>query len=107
MTDISRDEIYHRLEWYFKASHDPEGPHVILPTAPIGQLQTVTLPVLFTNINKASSTYVPAWDSTLFNGVHFPFNSTEGSPGIADVQTFGDLINCAAAAYANAGWDVT
>jgi hypothetical protein len=30
---ISRDEIYHRLEWCFRASHDPQGRHVIPPEA--------------------------------------------------------------------------
>src|SRR4051812_24142543 len=32
---IARDEIYHRLEWYFDHSHDPRGPHTIDPNTPL------------------------------------------------------------------------
>jgi hypothetical protein len=109
VSTISRDEIYHRLEWYLKASHDPNGTHVIPPAAPIGPfLQSLTLADLFVNINKASSVYVPAWKSPLFNGVQFPWDSLAGVvTGIKDVQTFGDLLDCAAASYGHAGWQVT
>jgi hypothetical protein len=109
MSTISRDEIYHRLEWYFHASHDPHGPHVIPPAAPIGPfLKNLTLADLYININKQSSTYVPAWNSALFNGVQFPWDSVPGVfTGIRDLKTFGDLINCAVASYNHFGWQVT
>jgi hypothetical protein len=109
MSTISRDEIYHRLEWYFNASHNPMGPHVIAETAPIGPfLQNLTPADLFVNINKASTVYVPAWSSPLFNGVQFPWDSLPGVViGIKDVKTFGNLIDSGAASYRHFGWQVT
>jgi hypothetical protein len=109
MSTISRDEIYHRLEWYFRASHDPQGPHVIPPAAPIGPfLNNLTPSDLWVNMNKQSSVYVPAWRSALFNGVQFPLVSVPNVvTGIADVKTFGDLIDCAVASYTHFGWQVT
>lgn len=106
---IGRDEIYHRLEWYFHASHDPNGPHVIPPTAPIGAfLKNLTLADLYININKQSSVYVPAWNSALFNGVQFPWDSLAGVVvGVKDLKTFRDLIDCAVASYRHFGWHVT
>lgn len=106
---ISRDEIYHRLEWYFNASHDPYGRHTIAPSAPITKLlHGTTLEDLYININKASQTYYPAWSSTLFNGVQIPWISLPNvAIGIKDIKTFGDLINCLVLSYKHAGWNVT
>ena len=106
---ISRDEIYHRLEWYFDKSHDPNGPHTIAPTAQISALlHGLALSDLYVNINKASQTYYPAWQSTLFHGVQIPWISApSGSIGIKDIKIFGDLINCLVGAFGHAGWKVT
>jgi hypothetical protein len=105
---ITRDEIYHRLEWYFHASNDPQGPHTIAPTAPMSALlHGLSLSDLYININKASQTFVPAWNSTLFHGVQIPWISApSGAIGIKDIKTFGDLINCLVGAYSHAGWKV-
>ena len=106
---ITRDEIYHRLEWYFNASHDPQGPHTIAPTAPMSALlHGLSLSDLYVNINKASQTFYPAWNSTLFHGVQIPWISMpNGALGVKDIKTFGDLINCVVGAYGHAGWKVT
>jgi hypothetical protein len=62
---------------------------------------------LYVNINKASQTFVPAWNSTLFHGVQIPWVSApNGVVGIQDIKTFGDLIDCVVGAYRHAGWKV-
>lgn len=110
---ITRNEIYHRLEWYFDARHDPTGPHTIDPTAPIeaffGGLDGNTgREVLYFNINKASRTYVPAWASPLFHAVQIPWESLPPvALGIKDVKTFGDLIQSLVLSYRHLGWIVT
>src|ERR1022692_3939219 len=105
---ISRDEIYHRLEWYLNVSHDPTGPHLIPPGASITPfLKNITLTTFWQNINNHSSLYVPAWQSPLFNGVKFPLNSGPGAVGILNVKTMEDLIECAVDSYKHAGWQVT
>jgi len=109
---ISRDEIYHRLEWYFDKSHDPLGPHTINPSTPIeaffAGLDPVTgRQVLWSNINKASSIYFHAWNSALFHGVQVPWPSSPPiAIGIKDIKTFGDLINAYVLAYTHFGWHV-
>jgi hypothetical protein len=106
---ISREEIYHRLEWYFEKSHDPHGQHSIAPTAPISALlHGLSLSDLYVNINKASQTYYPAWTSLLFHGVQIPWISAPDSAiGIKDIKTFGDLVNCLVLSYRHAGWQVS
>jgi hypothetical protein len=105
---ISKDEIYHRLEWYFDRSHDPHGVHTIPPGTPIGSfLHNLGLQDLYVNINRASQTYMPAWTSMLFNGVIIPWISQAGvAIGIQDVKTLGDLIDCLVLSYQHAGWRV-
>ena len=105
---ISRDEIYHRLEWYFDRSHDPHGPHTIPPkTAITALLHNLGLQELWVNINRASQTYIPAWTSQLFHGVVIPWLSEpKVALGIKDVKTMGDLINCLVMSYQHAGWKV-
>jgi hypothetical protein len=110
---ISRDEIYHRLEWYFDHSHNPQGKHTIDPNTPIdsffqGMDPATGRQVLWVNINKISPTYIPAWRSALFHGVQFPWISQ--SPiaiGIRDIQSFGNLIEAAVLTYRHFGWSVT
>lgn len=110
---ISRDEIYHRLEWYFDHSHDPRGPHTIDPNTPIdaffqGMDSATARQVLWVNINKISPTYIPAWRSPLFHGVQFPWQSVAGvSIGIRDLQTFGNLIDSTVLTYQHFGWRVS
>jgi len=110
---ITRDEIYHRLEWYFDQSHNPHAPHVIEPNMPIdlffhGMDSATARKVLFVNINKISSTYVPAWRSALFHGVQFPWASRpDVAIGHRDIQSFGNLIDSAVLAYEYFGWHVT
>jgi hypothetical protein len=105
---ISRDEIYHRLEWYFDRSHNPHGPHSIPPGTSIGLLlHNLGLQDLYVNINRASQMYVPAWGSMLFNGVIIPWISAPGvAIGVKDVKTLDDLINCLVLSYQHAGWNV-
>jgi hypothetical protein len=110
---ISRDEIYHRLEWYFDHSHNPQGPHTIDPNTPIdsffqGMYPSTGRQVLWVNINKISSTYVPGWRSALFHGVQFPWQSqTPIAIGIRDIQSFGNLIDSGVLTYKHFGWRVT
>ncbi|MEK9284579.1 MULTISPECIES: hypothetical protein [unclassified Bradyrhizobium] len=106
---ISRDEIYHRLEWYFDKSHDPHGPHTIPSATPISALlHNLGLEDLYVNLCKASQMYVPAWNSQLFHGVAIPWISKAGiAIGIKDVKTMGDLINSFVLSYKHAGWQVT
>lgn len=105
---ISRDEIYHRLEWYFDSSHNPHGPHSIPPGTSISLLlHNLGLQDLYVNINRVSQTYIPAWTSLLFNGVVIPWISAPGvAIGIQDVKTMDDLINCLVLSYQHAGWHV-
>lgn len=106
---ISRDEIYHRLEWYFDKSHDPHGPHTIPPATLITTLlHNLGLEDLYVNLSRASQMYVPAWNSQLFHGVAIPWISEAGvAIGIKDVKTMGDLINSFVLSYKHAGWQVT
>lgn len=110
---ISRDEIYHRLEWYFDHSHNPKGPHAIDPNTPIdaffqGMDPSTARKVLWVNINKISSTYVPAWKSALFHGVQFPWTSKPNvAIGLRDIQSFGNLIDSAVLTYEHFGWHVS
>jgi hypothetical protein len=110
---IARDEIYHRLEWYFDHSHDPRGPHTIDPNTPLdaffqGMDSGTARQVLWVNINKISSTYIPAWHSALFHGVQFPWISSPPiAIGIRDVQTFENLIESAVLTYQHFGWRVS
>jgi hypothetical protein len=106
---ISRDEIYHRLEWYFDRSHDPHGMHTIPSNTPIASLlHNLGLQDLYVNINRASQTYIPGWNSQLFHGVVIPWISApKVAIGIQDVKTMGDLINCLVMSYQHAGWRVT
>jgi hypothetical protein len=98
----SRDEIYHRLEWYFDMSHNPHGPHTIPPGTAIGSLlHGVTLADLYIHMQRASQTYIPAWSSMLFNGVLIPWTG-----GVQDVRSMDDLINCMVRAYKSSGWRV-
>lgn len=105
---ISRDEIYHRLEWYFDRSHDPHGPHTIPPATVItALLHNLGLEDLYVNINRVSQTYIPAWNSQLFHGVLIPWISKPNvAIGIKDIKTMGDLINCLVLSYKHAGWHV-
>jgi hypothetical protein len=110
---ILRDEIYHRLEWYFDHSHDPRGPHTIDPNTPIdaffqGMDPSTARKVLWVNINKISPTYIPAWRSPLFHGVQFPWESApKVAIGIRDLQSFGNLIDSAVLTYEHVGWRVS
>lgn len=110
---ISRDEIYHRLEWYFDHSHDPKGPHTIDPNTPIdaffqGMDSSTARQVLWVNINKISPTYIPAWRSPLFHGVQFPWQSKDDvAIGIRDIQSFGNLIDSAVLTYEHFGCRVS
>lgn len=106
---ISRDEIYHRLEWYFDKSHDPHGVHTIPPGTAIGLLlRGLGLSDLYVNLTRASQTFIPAWNSLLFHGVHIPWVSQPGvAKGVQDVKTMGDLIDCLVLSYQHAGWHVT
>jgi hypothetical protein len=110
---ISQDEIYHRLEWYFDHSHDPQRGHTIDPNTPIDSFFQGVDPargrqVLWVNINKISPTYIPAWRSALFHGVDFPWPShSEITIGIRDIQSFGNLIDAAVRNYTQSGWNVT
>ncbi|MGY4167557.1 hypothetical protein [Bradyrhizobium sp. USDA 4529] len=110
---ISRDEIYHRLEWYFDHSHNPRGPHSIDPNTPIdaffqGMDAATGRKVLWVNINKISPTYVPAWRSALFHGVQFPWTSKpDVAIGLRDIQSFGNLIESAVLTYEHFGWRVS
>lgn len=110
---ISRDEIYHRLEWYFDHSHNPRGPHTIDPNTPIeaffqGMDPATGRKVLWVNINKISPTYVPAWRSALFHGVQFPWTSKpDVAVGLQDIQSFGNLIDSAVLTYEHFGWRVS
>jgi hypothetical protein len=98
----SRDEIYHRLEWYFDKSHDPHGLHTIPPGTSIGLLlHGLTLQDLYINMQRASQTYIPAWSSMLFNGVVIPWTG-----GIEGVKSMDDLIDCLVRCYQSAGWHV-
>jgi len=108
-SSITRDEIYHRLEYYFHAGNSPTGPHVISPAAPIGPLlKNLGLSDLFININRQSGVFVPAWNSPLFHGVQFPWDSLPPTViGIKDVRVFGDLIESAVDSYRHFGWQVT
>lgn len=110
---ITRDEIYHRLEWYFDHSHDPRRGHSIDPNSAIeaffqGMDPATGRQVLWVNINKISSTYIPAWRSALFHGVQFPWPSeAPNAIGIRDIRTFGNLIDSAVLTYRHFGWRVT
>ncbi|MDH2399223.1 hypothetical protein ABIB85_007514 [Bradyrhizobium sp. JR1.5] len=110
---ISRDEIYHRLEWYFDHSHNPKGPHTIDPNTPIDAFFENMDPstgrkVLWVNINKISPTFVPAWKSALFHGVQFPWLSKKDvAIGLRDIQSFGNLIDSAVLTYEHFGWHVS
>ncbi|MBB4398542.1 hypothetical protein [Bradyrhizobium sp. ERR14] len=110
---ISRDEIYHRLEWYFDHSHNPRGPHTIDPNSPIdaffqGMDPATGRKILWVNINKISPTYVPAWRSALFHGVQFPWTSKpDVAIGLRDIQSFGNLIDSAVLTYEHFGWRVS
>lgn len=106
---ISREEIYHRLNWYFDPGHNPVGPFTIAPNVPISALlHNLGLADLFVNINRASDTFMPAWNSQLFHGVDIPYvSAVPGGIGIQDIKTFGDLVTCTVAAYKSAGWTVT
>jgi hypothetical protein len=110
---ISRDEIYHRLEWYFDHSHDPQRGHTIDPNTPIdsffqGMDPATGRQVLWVNINKISPTYIPAWRSALFHGVQFPWISQPPiAIGIRDIQSLGNLIDSAVLTYQHFGWRVT
>jgi hypothetical protein len=110
---IARDEIYHRLEWYFNVRHDPTSPHQIDPATPIELFFENMAPatvryVLHTNFNRNSGNYVPAWRSALFHGVQIPWASQPPvAVGVRDVRTFSDLITCVALAYTHVGWNVT
>ena len=98
----SRDEIYHRLEWYFDKSHNPHGLHTIKSDTSIGLLlHGLTLQDLYVNMQRASQTYIPAWSSMLFNGVLIPWTG-----GIEGVKSMDDLINCLVRSYQSAGWRV-
>jgi hypothetical protein len=105
---ISRNEIYHRLEWYFDRSHDPHGPHTIPPSTKVTNLlNNLSLADLYVNINKVSQTYIPAWNSMLFHGVTIPWVSKPNvAIGIKDVKTMGDLIDSLVLSYQHAGWKV-
>ena len=106
---ISRNEIYHRLEWYFDKGHDPHGKHTIPPATPITSLlHNLGLEDLYVNLSRASQMYVPAWNSQLFHGVAIPWISQLGAAiGIKDVKSMGDLINSFVLSYRHAGWQVT
>lgn len=99
---ISRDEIYHRLEWYFDKSHDPNGVHMIPPGTAIGSLfRGIGLSDLYINISRAAQLFIPAWNSPLFNGVHIRWESPNG---FKDVKNMGNLIECLVSSYKLAGW---
>ena len=99
---ISRDEISHRLEWYFDKSHNPHGPHSIPPGTSIGLLlHGLTLQDLYVNMQRASQTYIPAWTSMLFNGVLIQWTG-----GVEGVKSMDDLIDCMVRCYQSAGWRV-
>ena len=106
---ITRDEIYHRLEWFFDASHNPRGPHRINPNTPIGRFFSGADPstgrqILWNSLNQASQQFFPAWNSRLFHGVLVPWASQlPAAIGIRDVQEFGGLINAFVLAYTHAG----
>gem|GEM_PF-4838355 len=105
---ITRDEIYHRLEWYFDRAHNPNGVHMISPGAPISALlRNLTLANLYENINRISPIFTPAWNSALFHGVRIPWVSQPPTAiGIQDVRSFGDLINSVVLSYQHFGWRV-
>lgn len=109
---ISRDEIYHRLEWYFDAVHNPNGSHSIPPATPIEAFFQGIDPVtgrvvLYTSLNRSSSNYVPSWQSMLFHGVQIPWESPPDVPGMRDLKNFGQLINLYVLSYRHVGWTVT
>lgn len=84
--------------------HRPQhGDRSVLPMDPATGRQ-----VLWVNINKISSTYIPAWRSALFHGVQFPWPSeAPNAIGIRDIRTFGNLIDSAVLTYRHFGWRVT
>jgi hypothetical protein len=109
---ITRDEIYHRLEWFFDPRHNPAGPHRIPPSVPLEKFSSGVDPstareMLWASLKRASSTYTPAWRSPLFHGVQLPWESTPPLQGVRDAKVFGDLITRYAQAYMHAGWSVT
>lgn len=106
---IKRNEIYHRLEWFFDKSHNPAGQHKIPPAVPIALLwRNLPLESLCVSMNQQTA-IIPAWNSPLFHNVPIPWVSgpTPGAIGIRDVKNFGDLIDCVVSAYGVAGWNVT
>lgn len=109
---ISRNEIYHRLEWFFIPAHNPAGPHRINPNAPIEQFFNGMDPLsgrgnLWVRLNKASQTFIPAWNSQLFHGIQLPWESRKDvSIGIRDVKKFGDLLRAYEYGYIYAGYAV-
>jgi hypothetical protein len=109
---ITRDEIYHRLEWYFDQRHDPRRGHGIDPNSPIdgffqGMDGATGRQVLWVNLNRISATFSPAWQSALFHGIQFPWTSKPPTAiGLRDIQTFGNLIDSAVLTYRHFGWNV-
>ncbi len=106
---ITRNEIYHRLEWFFDRHHDPSGKHTIPPAAPIAGLwRNLPLESLCVSMNQQVAV-IPAWNSPLFHNVPIPWVSgtIPGSIGVKDVKNFGDLVDCVVFAYSVAGWNVS
>jgi hypothetical protein len=106
---ISRDEIYHRVEWYFDRNHSPQGPHQIPPNVAMSLLlRNVTMQTFYVNLCRAGQTFFPAWGSMLLHGVAIPWvASAPGIPGISNCTVFGDVVVCICASYGHAGWRVT
>ncbi len=106
---ITRDEIYHRLEWYFNASHDPAG---TTHYSSNGAYECVTSWVpARPNCTKTSikpvRLSIPPGTARCFMVCNSLDINAERSPGVKDIKTFGDLINCVVGAYGHAGWKVT